>query len=51
MLLNELTLFIRFHFMAEENLMMDAGYDNHNNLSIRLFGSKTISGTNRTVRT
>jgi len=30
-LLNELTLFIRFHFMAEENVMLDAGYNDYDN--------------------
>jgi len=30
-LLNELTLFIRFHFMAEENLMIDSSYDDYDN--------------------
>ena len=31
MLLNELTLFIHFHFRAEERLMLDAGYEGYDN--------------------
>jgi len=30
-LLNELTQFIRFHFMAEENVMIDVSYNDYDN--------------------